>query len=223
MKFFAFDLERDAPLLPSLVECYQEVFATPPWGEWRKCSNPDCDEQWGLEDVARLESIGYEHCGAPVVAYWSTEQVTSDLQNEIGRPGAVCWVVVNEKQKVVGFCLGYPIMVQALNELLSLEGVAEAFASEYDGVDSVVYLDDVGVLISERGKRLGHQLLQKWLGSIMETDATHSVLRTQTEPPTVAYQWYESIGYKVISRYEDRKRRVVMSTPLEVLPLEAAA
>lgn len=34
-----------------LVDCYREVFATKPWGEWKKCLH--CDDQWGKEPEDR--------------------------------------------------------------------------------------------------------------------------------------------------------------------------
>ena len=77
---------KESQLIGPLIYCYQQVFAGPPWNEWKKCSNSDCPDPlgyWGNKDREQLIACGFVHCGKPMVDYWSSDQVKIDLEHEL--------------------------------------------------------------------------------------------------------------------------------------------
>lgn len=223
MKYLRIDTNNVDSLMGSLVECYRQVFAAEPWSEWMRCHH--CHEHWGIHQHAQREANGHQCCESPEVKeFWPREEVEKDLRSQLDRPGATIWVAV-EEEMVVGFCMGYLLPVETFDEHLELEGVISSFEQSFGNHDaSVVYLDDIGVLVSHQGQKIGNELLKHWFDAIAgETSATHSILRTQTEPPTVAHAWYKKIGFEDIAHYRDHKERVIMAAPLSVILKERQA
>lgn len=205
MKFQRFDLQNDADLMSSFVECYRQVFGAAPWNEWMKCHS--CGHQWGI-----AETVTPDCCDTPDAnEYWPLHEVAQDLSSQIARPKSAVWVAVDGNE-VVGFCMGYSLPSAEFDEHLGLHGVSDAFARTHQVDDNVIYLDDIGVLLSRQGHSIGTRLLAYWLEDVLSsTHATYSILRTQTSPPTVAHAWYRRIGYREIAYYHDAKQRVVMA------------
>lgn len=206
-------VETDPALTNSLIECFQKVFADPPWGEWKKCSV--CGQYWGTESAEALVAANFKHCGTPLVDYWPHEQVMSDLQNEITAESSA-WVAICD-DRVVGFCWGYPISTKDLEEKLKVP-VAEIIEQMY-GVDFVAYQDELGVLTELRGHGIAHKLVKKRLDDFLERKLKVGIVRTRLFPnPTVTYHWFtEKLDYKPVIQYPGADGRVILGQKLEAV------
>jgi GNAT superfamily N-acetyltransferase len=195
-----------------LVRCFQDVFADPPWNEWRKCSV--CGKYWGLTASEELARLNNTHCGMPVVEYWPSDEVFSDLQHEITEE-ASCWLAVDEA-RVVGFCWGYPIAFGELERKLKI-GFADSVEHQLGHGHRIAYQDELGVLSSYRGQKLAHQLYAKRHEDFLAQGLTAGVVRTRRLPePSVTYLWFtERLGYKVLAEYPGDDGRVILGQTLD--------
>lgn len=122
MRYVRFSPERDVELLDSFVECYRQVFASDPWNEWQRCSS--CGHHWGIAHHVTPGVDDPRCCDAPeVTEFWPVEQVAKDLDDQLRRPGAACWVAVSDVI-VVGFCFGYILPESEFDEHLEMVGFA---------------------------------------------------------------------------------------------------
>jgi len=146
-------LEQEG-MLPQLVNCYQQVFADPPWSEWLKC--PLCNRHWGAEDRTLVESeLHSQHCGVSLQEFWPTETVRSDIINEISGH-ASCWLALMDGQ-VIGFCWGYPITPADLANKLALPNLVTVLETQFGLVAHYAYQDDIGVLNAYRGRGIARR------------------------------------------------------------------
>lgn len=197
-----------------LIECYQSVFADPPWNEWRKCT--ECGASWGNRDQALLQRMNFRHCGVTVEPYWPTDVVRSDLAHEIG-PRSSCWLAYSSRQ-VVGFCWGYPIAAKALEEKLGI-GITTAMSRLGLTTGKIAYQDELGVLMSYRGQKIAKELFAKRHEDFLKQGLTVGMVRTREGPePSVTYEWFtKKFGYEVVAHYPDGDGRVVLAQRLSVV------
>lgn len=212
--FARFYPHTDAQHLPGLIECYRDVFADPPWNEWRRCSV--CSKYWGKNDAALLESLGYVHCGKPLVEYWSAEGVERDIRHEV-TPDASCWLAFHSG-KIVGFCWGYPISLDALERKLGLS-LTELRKDVVDEGHQIAYQDEVGVISSFRGRKIAKEMFKRRLGDFWKKGLRIGVVRTRELPvPSVTFSWFvQRLGYRVVARYPVNDGRVVLARELDGL------
>lgn len=197
----------DDSLTAQLVECYREVFADGPWHEWLKCSV--CQQYWGTKDRGLLASCKFLHCDKPLVDFWTREQVLFDIYQEV-TPEASCWLAIDkDRDKVVGFCWGYPITIRDLEVKLGL-----SFNDNlgYDPSSIVAYQDEVGVLSDYRGRRIAKDMFIHRLNDFLAQDIKIGIVRTRQKPePSQTFLWYtKKLGYEVIALYPNNDGRVVL-------------
>lgn len=202
--------EESNKYLDQLVECYRIVFGEEPWNEWLKC--PVCEKKWGVSENGNGIPRGLRHCGSSLVDFWPSDQVKNDLLHEITQE-ASCWLAMtreDKKERVVGFCWAYPISVHDLEAKLSLDGVASSIINSHS-VQKVNYLDDIGLLREFRGKKLAKAMYHYAMADISQNGHNVCVLRTKTNPPTVAYHWFLKDGFGIVGQYYDEDGRVVLA------------
>ncbi len=195
-----------------LINCYRQVFADPPWNEWKKCSNPDCPDPngfWGKKDTKLLSSWNFRHCGMPLDDYWPRDQVRQDLEHELTDITS-CWLCFDGEQ-VVGFCWGYPITLGELEEKLKTE---IAISSQGDKRQLVAYQDEMGLIDRYRGSGLAKTMFLRRLDDFLSLGLKTTIVRTRELPnPSVTFSWFVGkLGYEVVARYVDG--RVVLARPL---------
>jgi ribosomal protein S18 acetylase RimI-like enzyme len=217
MLYKRFTLEDADSRMPELVSCYQAVFATSPWNEWRICRL--CNQQWGREEQSALAALDFAHCGQPVEDYWPAAQVEADLRRELALPGAACYLAIDDRGSakdgpIVGFCHGYALDVAGLDQHLGLAGVSQAVWAAFPGIDQVGYQDELGILQEYRGQGIARRLYELRSLSFASASLTTVLVRTMTNPPTVTYQWYTRLGYQVVAEYGDAGGRVILAFSL---------
>jgi len=203
------DLYKGGVMMNQLVACYRAVFADEPWNEWKIC--PVCKKKWGIKQVPELEKSGYVHCDKVVEDFWPRDIVRADIQNEISRE-ASCWIA-HHNESVIGFCWGYPISLDKLEEKLKLPGFATN-AKRSGFPDEVAYHDEIGVKKEYRMHGIAKNMFQLSFKDFREKGLSAIVARTMSSPPTIAYYWFKKIGYKVIDRYDrhnDKDSRVILA------------
>jgi len=196
-----------------MAEAFGRVFATSPWHEWRKCRVSGCGVNWGVEHRKELESIGYVHCGEPVVEFWPKDSVLNDIYHEIGAD-ASCWVA-KMGRRIIGFCWGYPIQASHLSEKvgINLEDPARAVF----GADArIAYQDELGVLKKYRGTGIARELFSLRLDDFLRQGLEVGIVRTRVLPePSVTYLWFtEKLGYIELARYPGDDGRVILGQRL---------
>jgi len=206
------DLYNGGHMMNQLVACYRNVFADDPWNEWKIC--PVCKKKWGIKQSVELENISYTHCDKNVEDFWPRDVVRADIQNEIS-VDASCWVA-QINGSVVGFCWGYPIRLDKLEEKLNLPGFATK-AKKNGFPDEVAYHDEIGVKKEYRTHGLAKSMLHRSFEDFKERKLSAIVTRTMSYPPTIAYHWFKKMGYGVIDRYDrhnEHDSRVILACPI---------
>jgi len=215
LKFVRFNPHKNTFLLEGLIDCYREVFGADPWNEWKKC--PICGTKWG---TAEKETLRQTHCGVPIVDFWPKDQVRGDICHEIN-PEASCWLAVeinedSSQNRVVGFCWGYPIGLDELEEKLLLPGLKESVVKKFGRVgDKIAYQDELGLINSYRGKKVAKEMFVLRLQDFLDQGLQIGLVRTKSNPPTVTYLWFQRIGYEVVAEYNDLDGRVVLARSYE--------
>lgn len=196
---------KDYLLTAQLIESYRDVFADGPWNEWFKC--PQCQKHWGKKDIEFLVSNKFSHCNTPLVDFWSRQQVACDLQHEI-TPEASCWLAVT-RDKVVGFCWGYPVTIAAIEAKL---GVTFDGEIEHESNTLVAYQDEVGVLSAYRGNKVAKTMVSRRLDDFLVQGLRYGIVRTMQHPePSETFLWYtKKLGYRILARYPGNDGRVVL-------------
>jgi hypothetical protein len=78
--------------------------------------------------------------------------VENDIRQEINS-SASCWLALNTKGEIIGFCWGYPITLEKLEEKLGIQVVDPL--GEHFGIqahEKIAYQDEIGVRAACRGK-----------------------------------------------------------------------
>lgn len=198
----------DDALLAQIATCYQSVFADPPWNEWKRCSV--CNRQWGRTEWNdwRKTNGSKKHCGIPVIEFWPAAQVRQDIEHEL-TPRASCWLAL-DGERVIGFCWGYPIALEALESKLGVGlGLRFLWKCCHDPSSEVAYQDELGVLLRYRRHGVARHLVTLRQVDFAKEQLTLNVVRTRKDPPSVTYLWYIREGYREIAEYEDG--RVVLA------------
>jgi GNAT superfamily N-acetyltransferase len=209
-----FDWHINGNLLPQLIACYQNVFADPPWNEWVKCNH--CGKYWGKQDLMFLRSINFKCCGKRLVKFWPKDVVENDIRHEINS-SASCWLALNTKGKIIGFCWGYPITLEKLEEKLGIQVVDPL--REHFGIKShekIAYQDEIGVLATYRGKKIAKQMFKNRLIDFLKQSLKVGVVRTREAPePSVTFLWFtQKLGYHIIAKYPEEDGRVILAREL---------
>jgi len=210
IKYMRFNPHKQPELLPQVVSCYRKVFSGEPWNEWKKC--PMCGQYWGAGQRLTLKQMNFQHCGTAVVDYWPRGIVARDIRHEINDRSS-CWLAM-DGASVIGFCWGYPISQDTLEEKLGLEGLARTIEHDLRCPWDVAYQDEIGVLPGYRRRGIARWLFEARLDDFLRQGLGLSVVRTKTRPPTVVYHWYLRLGYRVVAEYGDQEGRVVMAKKL---------
>lgn len=208
-----FDHRNGHELLPQIVDCYREVFADGPWHEWKTC--PHCGKYWGKKDREALERMSFEHCGHPLVDFWPTEKVANDI---ITLPEeASIYVAINDDD-VVGFCWGYPISIQELENDLGITFSSDIY-DNFGTIERVAYQDDIGVKISYRGNGIAKEMFSARLSDFLDQRLEVAIVRTRALPePSVTYGWFvHKLGYRILKEYPEGDGRVILATSLNNL------
>lgn len=199
-------------LTAQLVECYRDVFAEGPWHEWLQC--PCCKEHWGVRDRAFLASQNFRHCNVPVTDFWPRDQVISDLRHEI-TGDASCWLAMKDAV-VIGFCWGYPITISCLEQKL---GIGLQACPPMNSIDRVAYQDEVGVVSSQRGRKIAKAMVARRLQDFLDGGLKFGIVRTRQLPePSETFLWYTGkLGYQIIAQYPKNDGRVILGRNLDGL------
>lgn len=201
-----FRITDDHDLLLSLVECYRDVFADPPWNEDMIC--PACQRSYGRY-LERYTCLRCEDCDVPLKEFWPVQTVIRDLEHEL-TPSASCWLAMAES-RVIGFSWRYPITVNGLEAKLELSGIANAL-HQMTNQPAVSYLDEIGVIAEYRGRGIARQLYDLHVNELtLAGNTSLMVARTKKIPPTVVYHWFTRIGYRVVARYSEKDGRVILA------------
>jgi len=214
IKYLRFHPDDNNDFLNRLIDCYRQIFMAEPWNEWKKC--PICGKKWGISEKKELECRDFKHCGQQVVDFWPKEKVESDIREEIGSSDDFC-VIALDNQGVVGFCWGYLIPPEKLEKKTELPGLASTINENFGDLALVSYQDEIGVLTQYRCQNIGNVLHSKLLDFFRRRGLKVTITRTKSNPPSVAYRWYQRIGYKVIDEYHDTDGRVILASTLEEL------
>lgn len=212
IRYLKFEPWQSEELLSDLVDCYREVFGDTPWNEWKRCQR--CNTKWGKNDPL-LEEIEFRHCGMELVDFWPAEIVSSDILREV-TPEASCWLAINS-EGVIGFCWGYPVILSELEKKLELFGMTHAIEKIFGKTSIVAYQDELGLKQHYRGLGIAKEMFKKRLEDFRQQKLTVGVVRTKTNPPTVTYQWFRRMRYKVVARYDDDDGRVILARTLSDL------
>lgn len=197
---------QDRDIFSKLIECYRQVFGSAPWYEWKRCVN--CNTKWGILESKEIST----HCHVPVVDFWLPEQVEKDILYEVTEE-ASCWVAF-DGDDLIGFTWGYPITPDMLEKKLELSGVQKDIETYFGKLEYVAYQDELGVQEQWREKNIASELHQKRLDDFRKSQLKVGIVRTQTKEQSVLYDWYQKLGYVVISEYYDDDKRVILAKEL---------
>lgn len=203
IRFELFNLSGESSTpFEQVLKCYQEVFGGLPWGELKRCQI--CNTFWGTQD----SNIPKIHCQKSVVDYWPTKAVKEKIGT---RTNTFCYLAI-EKDRVIGFSIGFPIITIDLEKELELKGSAQAM-SEFGAAGQVGYQTDIGVLQEFRQLGIAKSLYEFRRKDFRRLGLKVAVVRTK--PGTVTYGWYTRLGYRVIAQYPEPDKRVILAQKIE--------
>lgn len=190
--------------LAELVTCYINVFAEPPWHEYKKCLV--CGRTWGKKDGPELQAMLLRHCGQNLADYWPRDEVEAEIRHAVDEIGT-CWIAVDEidgTKSIVGFTWGYPASKrQSKSEIEVEEAIRTCFGADVD-FSRVAYLAELAVLSTHRGRSVARGLVQRRHQDFLDRGFTGAVLKVREHPePSVTYLWYRRLGFHVAHRYQD--------------------
>ncbi len=211
--YVRFSPTANPELLPQLIRCYQDVFSTSPWFEWKQCERDNL--KWGKEQASEIPNLQCPTCGDALTDFWPSDVVEHDIRKELILPNATCWLALAEG-KVIGFCWGYSLTLAELEVKLGAT-CAAAFHASFNGTPRVAYQDEIGVIAPFRGRHIASKLFQLRLQDFLAQGLTVGTVRTKTLPPSVTYLWFNRLGYQTIANYNDADGRVVMAMDMRAL------
>lgn len=196
----------NSTIVEQLIDCYREVFAVKPWGEYKKC--PTCGTTWSLEEKDDLRRKRFLCCGEKVVDFWTRDQVRADIAAEI-TPDAAAFLAFDQ-DRLVGFAWGYPTTQDALSQKLALPLSIPVEAQR------VAYIDEIGVAAAYRGQGIGSRLLAATLDVLRAEGLSYVLARTKGLPePSVSYLWLKNKrGFEERAAYPSPDTRVLLGTSL---------
>jgi ribosomal protein S18 acetylase RimI-like enzyme len=206
MFYAEFGLKRHPHLVPSLIQCYRDVFAGEPWNEWKLC--PACQRQYGIGQT-KGEAC---QCGSQLIDFWPPEQVRRDLEAEL-TTDSTCWVAFNGSEEVIGFTWGYLATPEGIATKVAFPGVAQAIR-EFAEQGPFAYIDEIGVSSRFRRQGVAKQLYRYQLSTLYQRQTRVLVTRTKGTPFSVARGWFLRMGYQVIARYPAPDDRIILALKL---------
>ena len=163
-----------------------------------------------LIDAYRKVFAGY-----PWFEDWSVEVVSKMFLRDITE-GASCWIALasspEDEPYVVGFTWGFELSEKKLVKMAD-EKTLQVFR-EICGPGRIAYQSELGVLEPFRGQGIARNLVMRRNQDFLERGLEIGVIRTKEDPPSVTYTWYQKVGYKIIYRYPDDTKRVLMARRL---------
>ncbi len=196
-------------LLPKLVSCYQNVFADTPWHEWKRC--PQCKRYWGIKDKELLHEMNFSHCGVPLEDYWKTNDVEECIR-EVFTHNTSCFLALHNEE-VIGFCWGYLVDLNELENHLGLGIVAQV--EDRWGNSKTAYQSEMGVEAAFRGKKIAKRMFRARHFDFLDMKADVGIVRTRRTPePSNTYLWFKKLGYETIASYSTTDGRVVLAKKL---------
>lgn len=186
------------------AKLYAEVFASPPWNEFTKCTS--CFEFFGLDTKAGDPCT---KCGSNLNTAYPVDEVIKIIEKEVSRTNGKCFVL-KENTEIVGFTWGYQYnspeefardkyrttdMQEKIVDLLKRNGIYNAF----------FYFSECGVSQSRRGGGLSNILAEILLTSVNQ-DQLPIVMRTNWQSPMAAVA--ERFGMKQIMGPKPRIDRI---------------
>ncbi len=218
VEIIRFHPDRHQHLIPSLIGCYQEVFAGHPWHELFRCSNPKCKAHWGYVHAADLVQKQFRHHGQLVQEHWPSQVVADEIKAR-STPGSSFWLALTGK-RVVGFCWGYLTPPEALETELGILFAGELRSTfGHNDNESIAFQNELGMLPEYRGQKKAKEMVRLRLKDFLARGLRMGVVRTREKPePSVTFSWFTSIGYRIVARYPEKNGqqdgRVILARPL---------
>ena len=161
--------------------------------------------------------MDFMHCGGSLEDFWPSNVVSKDICDEVVAD-ASCWLAL-DGSRVVGFCWGYPITPECLEEKVGLPGLSNKIKDRFGNIELVGYQDEIGVIKEYRKHNIGKQMFLLRCSDFMQLGISLGVARTMSNPPSIAYLWLNKLGYETIAEYNDKDRREVLVRTIKDLKM----
>lgn len=188
-----------------LARTYEQVFAGPPWNEFKVCTGDGCGKSFGLE--AKGQDICPCDKKAMLSAFYPRVETLESIKKETEREGAKIEVKYAEDGEIIGFVWGYPTRPEEfvkekyktddgrtqITNLLSNQGIIGDF----------FYFSETGILPEFRGKGLSNEFAKIMVDAAFDTYLP-LVMRTNWQSPMVAvaqrFNMQQIMGPKSVAR-----------------------
>jgi len=138
--------------------------------------------------------------------------VTRDILESVTEDTS-CWIAICDGQ-VVGFTWGFRMSQEKLLAMVDMDVEAIRTMRLWCGEGQIAYQSELGVLEDYRKRGIARDLTSRRNEDFLQNGLEIGVIRTKENPPSVTYQWYQKIGYRVFYRYRDGSARVLMARQL---------
>lgn len=188
-----------------LARTYEQVFAGPPWNEFKMCTGAECGKSFGLE------AKGQDVCPCPkeamLSAFYPRVETLESIEKETEREGARVELKLGPNKEIIGFVWGYPTDVEGftsekyktnegqgqVKELLMSQGISGNF----------FYFSETGILPEYRGRGLSNEFAKIMVDAACDTGLP-LVMRTNWQSPMVAvaakYGMAQIMGPRSVAR-----------------------
>lgn len=148
---------------------------------------------------------------------WWTDELVQEVLDQYAGPNARI-ILATHEESVIGFAWG---AVWTASQLVIELGLPLPETSSRN----VGYIKDIGVSESFRQKGIAEALLKELIKTISQSCVSNDWIyaRTLAVPdPSIVYQWFPSLGFKVVSKYPkegSRNGQVILGCDLHSLTL----
>ncbi len=126
--------------------------------------------------------------------FWTVESVVKDLKEQSKRQNFVLLAALNGTEDIVGFTWGYEVNTLDLSKI---SGHPESIWKDIIQQKRCFYVDELGVDINHRGKKIGKKLTIRLLREISLIKINHITLRTDIKA-VPARSLYQKVKFKEI-------------------------
>ncbi|HBI33614.1 MAG TPA: hypothetical protein DEA43_00650 [Candidatus Moranbacteria bacterium] len=210
-----FNPRGDKVLVRNFAHCHEEIIRPEIADKWKTCRV--CNESWSRKKEPFLESIGFMHCGIPVVDVWSVDSFVTYIFDKINpMTGATCWLACKDGQ-VIGYCWGFMENLDNLEDRLDAPGLTRFIKRKFGDFETVAFQDRIGVLEAYRKMGIATALFSRRLGNFIESDMKVGITLLSRKTASFVLDWYKSRGYVPIYDFKDSNGNIIVARSLEGL------
>lgn len=160
--------------LRKIARLYAEVFADPPWNEYKKCSN--------FHYAGRDGGVNCTRCGNQLQIAYPEEETVPKIKKELNKLNGTLITFEDQQGEVRAAGWGFVYRIEEFRGKYDTEEMKEKAVKALTGVDTFFYISEVMVQQEARNQGLATRITQSLLERANALGLS-KILRTHNESP----------------------------------------